>query len=75
MVGQTSAHRRDPMKIDEKSTIPIGWFALGMSLVISITSAGTLFVYSVNFRLSRIEQKLGIVSAEISVIEDAKAKD
>lgn len=48
------------MRLDEKSVVPLGWVLSGMSVVIAGTVVGVFWVSTVNFRLQRIEEKLGI---------------
>jgi len=48
------------MKIDEKTVMPIGWALAGFGVMISVTVVGSFWVAAVNFRLQRIEEKLGI---------------
>ena len=48
------------IKIDEQSTLPIGWVLSGLAFTIAITITGVFWVSTVNFRLERIEEKLGI---------------
>lgn len=48
------------MKIDGKSVVPVGWVFTGFGVIISITIIGAFWVAAVDFRLQRIEEKLGI---------------
>lgn len=48
------------MRLDEKTGVPLSWMGACMLLAITATSAGTFWVFSVNDRLGRIEDKLGI---------------
>lgn len=47
-------------KIDEKSVVPLSWFITGLLTVITMTGGGVVWITTVNFRLERIEEKLGI---------------
>lgn len=63
------------MDIDSKSTIPISWFFGGIGAIVSIVVAGALWMSSVDYRLGRIEEKLGIPPYEASnIITSAFAK-
>jgi hypothetical protein len=48
------------MKIDGKAFVPVGWVFTAFGTMISITIVGAFWVAGVNFRLQRIEEKLGI---------------
>lgn len=48
------------MKIDEKTVVPLGWMIGGLAAVVGATIVGAFWVFSVDARLGRIEQKLGI---------------
>ena len=48
------------MRIDERAVVPIGWVLSGMGAVVAGTIVGVFWVSAVNFRLERIEEKLGI---------------
>lgn len=48
------------MKIDEKAVVPVSWVLSGYAAIISVTVIGAFWVSSVNYRLERIEEKLGI---------------
>lgn len=48
------------MKITDNSVVPLGWVLSGFSVMLSITIVGSFWVSAVNFRLQRIEEKLGI---------------
>lgn len=48
------------MKIDSDATIPLSWFLTALVAVIAWTLAGAFWISAVNYRLSRIEDKLGI---------------
>lgn len=65
------------MKIDGTATVPIGWVLSGLFIVVSsAVSASVLsafWVASVNFRLQRIEQKLGIPPVLNADAEDSAA--
>lgn len=65
------------MRIDDKTVIPIGWVISCCTVLVVSAVAGTFWVSSVNDRLSRIEDKLGIPpyrTAVIPVIREAHAK-
>jgi len=63
------------MKIDERTVMPITWFVAALGACFGMVSAGSFWVFSVNARLARIEQKLGIPNpVAYSVIETAQAK-
>jgi len=49
------------IRIDEKTVVPLGVVAALFTTGISITAMGVFWITSVNERLSRIEQRLGIV--------------
>lgn len=63
-------------KFDEKTVVPIGWVLSGFISVLAITVIGAFWVSTVNFRLERIEDKLGIPPYHTSmvVIDNAHAK-
>lgn len=61
-------------RITERTGIPLGWVIGLFSTGISITIIGTIFVASVNFRLSRIEEKLGIEPYQVALMQAAQAK-
>jgi hypothetical protein len=63
------------MRIDEKSVVPLGWVITGMGAGIGATIAGVFWVSTVNFRLERIEEKLGIPQyhSELSIVKPAFA--
>lgn len=48
------------MKIDDKAVVPVGWVFTGFGIIISTTIFGAFWVATVNFRLERIEDRLGI---------------
>lgn len=48
------------MKFDSSSVVPLGWVISGMSVVVAGTITGVFWISTVNFRLERIEEKLGI---------------
>lgn len=48
------------MKVDEKTLVPVGWVLGGFVTVITIVVIGAFWVSAVDYRLSRIEEKLGI---------------
>jgi hypothetical protein len=47
-------------RIDEKTVVPIGWVLGGFTIMVTIAVTGAFWVSAVNFRLSRIEDRLGI---------------
>lgn len=59
------------MKISSETAVPIGWLITAVSVTLSITIMGTAWVYSVNNRLARIEDKLGIAPFHNSLLEPA----
>ncbi len=62
-------------KIDERTSVPLMWLLMGLAAVVTPTIIGSFWVSSVNFRLSRIEEKLGIPaykSAEVKHDVDTK---
>jgi hypothetical protein len=65
------------MKLDSNAVIPIGWVFTVMAVVGSSAVAGTFWVASINFRLSRIEHRLGIQNygAESALIPSAGASE
>lgn len=48
------------MNINEKTSLPISWFIASFIPLLSIAFTGAFWIKSVNDRLSRIEDKLGI---------------
>lgn len=65
------------MKIDSETSVPIGWVLSGFAIVVASAIAGTFWVSSVNDRLSRIEEKLGIPiykTAQTSFIPEVHAQ-
>ncbi len=56
------------MKIDEKSSIPLGWAISGFITTITFAALGSFWISSVNDRLGRIEEKLGIPPMRSSVV-------
>ncbi len=48
------------MKIDERLYIPIGWVISGFSVIMGALIIGIFWVAAVNFRLQRIEERMGI---------------
>lgn len=65
-------------KIDGKVFVPIGWVLGSFGVVISTTVMGALWVATVNFRLQRIEEKLGIPqfkAAGPNVVQEAYSKE
>lgn len=66
------------IKIDEKTVVPIGWVLGGFAVIIMPVIVGAIWVAGVNFRLQRIEQKLGIPvyeAASDGIIVKAFAKE
>ena len=47
-------------KLDGGASIPLTWFFLTLVAVLGPVCGGSLWVFRVNARLERIEQKLGI---------------
>lgn len=63
-------------KIDEKTSVPLGWVISGFGAALGVAIVGTFWVSSVNERLARIEDKLGIVPyADISILRSANAHE
>lgn len=63
-------------QIDERSAIPLTWLFMVMLVVVSSTMTGVFWVSTVNFRLQRIEEKLGIPSFQAkNVVSDAAAAE
>ncbi len=68
------------MRIDEKTLVPIGWVVSVFTAVVISSITGTFWVASwmssVDKRLSRIEEKVGlsVYHASESFIEEAHAK-
>lgn len=64
------------MKIDDKAVVPIGWVLCGMGSVVVGTITGVFWVATVNFRLQRIEEKLGIppYHSSLTLEDSANAK-
>lgn len=48
------------MRIDDRASIPVVWFVVSIVSVIGGVYAGSFWMFSVNERLGRIEEKLGI---------------
>lgn len=48
------------IKIDQNSVVPIGWALAGFGTLITFAVAGAFWMSSVDYRLSRIEEKLSI---------------
>lgn len=59
------------MKINSETVVPIGWVISGMAAILAVTISATFWVSTVNTRLSRIEDKLGIVPYNVSAEEKA----
>lgn len=55
-------------RLDEKTVIPIGWVIAGFMPVVCITVTGAFWIAAVDFRLGRIEEKLGIPAYHASTI-------
>ena len=64
------------MRIDSRAVVPLGWVVSGIGAGVSVTIVGVFWVSTVNFRLERIEEKLGIppYHAEITMVEKAFAE-
>lgn len=63
------------MQIDERTSIPLVWALCAMSSIVISVGIGAFWVKSVDDRLTRIEQKLGIPPLESSTyLEEAKAE-
>lgn len=64
--------------INSETAIPLGWALAGMCTIICVVVAGAFWMAAVDFRLSRIEEKLGIPKyegASIGAIHEAIASD
>lgn len=63
-------------KIDEKTSVPLNVVMTGFSVALGVAVAGTFWVASVNARLARIEDKLGIApyTTETGLIRKALAE-
>jgi hypothetical protein len=48
------------MKIDSETLVPVGWVLSGFGLTLTAAVCGTFWISSVNDRLGRIEERLGI---------------
>lgn len=61
--------------IDERTLVPIGWVATGISAIVILVIKITFIFSSIDARLKRLEDKSGLppYSASISIIESAKA--
>ncbi len=62
-----------PSRIDDKTTVPLSIVAVLFATGVSVTATGAFWVKSVNDRLSRIEDKLGIVQVPNDLITSAEA--
>jgi hypothetical protein len=63
------------MKIDERTLVPVGWVLSGMFIVIASVISATFWISTVNNRLGRIEEKLGIKAADANTImSEARAE-
>ena len=64
--------------INEKTTVPVTWVVSILSASLGVAIAGTCWVFSVNTRLARIEEHLGIkpysMTANVNVVRDAFAE-
>jgi hypothetical protein len=61
-------------KIDSKTVIPLGWMLAGFAAGIGPLLVGVAWVITVNIRLGRIEQKLGIPPlAQVELVTSAHA--
>lgn len=63
-------------KIDQRSYVPLIWVITGIAACASITITGAFWVSTVDFRLERIEEKLGIppYRAQLDIVPPAYAK-
>lgn len=64
------------VKIDSTAVVPLGWMLTGMGAIITGTVTGVFWISTVNFRLQRIEEKLGIPifkAASLTPIDVANA--
>lgn len=62
-------------QISDKSTIPLKWAISAMSVITSIVALGAVWIFSVNVRLSRIEDKLGIKQYATEIVSTASAQE
>jgi hypothetical protein len=62
-------------KIDEKTLVPIGWVLTGLAAIFFIVLRGAFWMSSVDGRLQRIEDKLGVppYQASSAIIHEARA--
>ncbi len=58
-------------KIDGASVVPIGWVVSGFGIVMTATILGSFWVAAVNFRLGRIEARLGIPEYKVQGLPQA----
>lgn len=62
------------MKIDSETVIPINWVLGSFTVIVASVAAATFWVSSINVRLARIEEKLGIPAYHFAeVIPNADA--
>lgn len=47
-------------RINEQTVVPVTWLFLGLGSVIASTALGVFWIAAVNYRLQRIEMRLGI---------------
>lgn len=48
------------VRIDDRALVPIGWVLSGVGVVVAVSVIGAFWVSSVDYRLGRIEEHLGI---------------
>lgn len=62
------------MRIDDKTVVPLTWVLGTLSCIVISSSVASIWVKSVNDRLGRIEEKLGITPLAMDSFEEqAKA--
>jgi CTP-dependent riboflavin kinase len=63
-------------KLDPHTTlVPLGWVLSGFGTILAAVIVGTFWISTVNYRLQRIEERLGIAPYKpASMIEEANAK-
>ena len=63
------------VKIDDRAVVPIGWVFGAFGTMITVTIIGAFWVSAVNFRLQRIEEKLGIPPLSASLTGEVLASE
>lgn len=62
-------------KIDDKTVVPISWVLGGFAAVLAPVIAIAMWVQAVNYRLARIESKLGIAQYQPGLPSEAHASE